>query len=542
MNWWSRLVGRKQMEEQLEKELSFHLDQHAGDLIASGCTPEEARRQARLSLGGFEQVKEECRDARGTRWLEDLVRDTRHTFRTFRQKPGFGAVAVMILGLGVAATTVMFAVVHSVLLKALPFSGSDRLVTVNGYTERLGDFWGFSNPDFDDLRRSSRSLTVAAWTYGGGTISEPGEPEYANGRKISAELLPTLGTLPLLGRAFQPDEDRPGAPPVTIISYALWQRRFSGDPAAVGRTLVFEGKTYTVVGIAPASFQLSGDADVFTPLGQSTDPRMQNRAARFIHLVARLRQKVTLSEAQSEIAVIANQLAKEYPKSNEGITMRVHPLQQELVGDVRETLWLLLSGVGLLLLLACVNIASLFLTRAISREREFAMRVALGAGRGRLMRECLTESVAFGICGGLLGIVLAAVSLRPFVVFWPGSLPRAEEIQLDWSVLWFAIGVSLLSGLLFGVVPALRVPSHSLGHALRAGGRALAGGSRRLHSAFVVSEIALACVLLVCAGMLGKTLLTLSSLDPGLNMHNVLTARFALSPSAVANPSQIRSA
>jgi predicted permease len=240
--------------------------------------------------------------------------------------------------------------------------------------------------------------------------------------------------------------------------------------------------------------------------------------------------------------VIAKQLAEEHPKSNEWITMRVRPLQQELVGDVRATLWLLLSAVGLLLLLACVNIAGLFLTRAISREREFAMRLALGAGRGRLMRQCLTESAVLGICGGIVGFVLAAVSLRPFVAFWPGNLPRAEEIQLEWSVLWFAIGVSLLSGLLFGTVPAVRVPSHSLEQALRAGGRTVAGSSRRTHSAFIISEIALACVLLVCAGMLGKTLLTLSSVDPGLNVHNVLTARLAISPSALADPAQIRSA
>jgi putative ABC transport system permease protein len=413
---------------------------------------------------------------------------------------------------------------------------------VHGYTEQRGDFWGFSTPDLEDVRRQSRSLTIAAWTYGGGTISEPGEPEYVNGRKISPELFSTLGILPVHGRALLPEEDRPGAEPVAVISYALWQRRFRGDSTAIGKSLVFEGRTYTVVGIAPAGFQLSGDADVFTPLGQSADPRRQNRAARFIRIVARLRPHITLDQAQSEITLIASQLAREYPKTNEGITMRVHPLQQELVRDVGATLWLLLSAVGLLLLLACVNIAGLFLTRAISREREFAMRVALGAERGRLMRQCLTESAVLGICGGFLGVLLAAVSLRPFVAFWPGSLPRADEIQLDSSVLWFAIAVSLLSGVLFGTVPALRVPSHKLEQVLRAGGRTVVGSSRRLHNALVTAEIALACVLLVCAGMLGKTLLTLSALDPGLNTHNVLTARFALSPTAVGNPSQIRSA
>jgi predicted permease len=542
MSWWSRLFRRKQMEDQLEKELRFHLDEHASDLISSGHTPGEAQRRARLALGGPEQVKERCRDARGTRWLEDAARDTRHALRAFRQKPGFAAITVMILALGIGTTTVMFAVVNSVLLQPLSFPESHRLVTVHGMLEQFGDFWGFSGPDLADVRRESRSLALAAWTDGGGTIGDPGEPEHLDGRQISADLFATLGVQPVFGRAFQPDDDQPGAPPVAILSSALWQRRFAGDPTAAGRTIVFEGQPYTVVGIAPADFRLTGDADIFTPMGQSTDPRLQNRRARFIHVIARLRPGVTLAQAQSELTLIASHLTEANPKSNKGITMRVHPLQQQLVGDVRATLWLLLSAVGLVLLIACVNIASLFLTRAISRERELAMRVALGAGRGRLMRQCLTESALLGICGGLLGVLLAAVSLRPFVAFWPGNLPRAEEIHLDWTVLSLAIGMSFLSGLFFGMVPALRVPVHTVEQALRAGGRTIAGGSRRLHSALVSSEIALAFVLLVCAGMLGSTLLTLSALDPGLNVQHVLTARLALSPAASEDPAQIRSA
>ncbi len=541
MNWWSRWRRRKQMEDELERELRFHLDRHASDLIACGHTPDEAQRRARFALGGPEQVKENCRDARGTRWLEDLAQDTRHALRTFRQKPTFAAITAIILALGIGATTVMFAVVNSVLLRPLSFPEPDRLVTAHGVMEQFGEFWGFSKPDFDDVGRESRSLIMAAWTYGGGTISSPGEPQYVDGRQISAGLFSTLGVVALHGRGFEVDEDRPGAAPVAIISYKLWQSRFAGDPSAIGRTLTFEGTPYAVIGIAPQGFQLSGDADVITPLGQNPEPRMQNRGARFVHVLGRLRPGVTMAEAQSELTMIASHLAGEYPKSNKGIAMRVHPLQQELVADVRTTLWLLLSAVGLVLLIACVNIASLFLTRAISRERELAMRVALGAGRGRLMRQCLTESAVLGICGGILGILLATISLRPFVMFWPGSLPRASEIQLDWSVLWFAMGVSLLSGLFFGMVPALRVPLHGIEQVLRAGGRTVAGSSR-LHSVFVISEIALALVLLVCAGMLGNTLLTLSSLDPGLNVHNVLAARFALSPAALASPAQIRAA
>jgi predicted permease len=540
MNWWSRLWRRNRLEDELEKELRFHLDQHASDLIARGRPVAHAQREARIALGGPEQVKQYCRDARGTRWAEELLQDTRYALRTFRQKPGFAAITVLISALGIGATTVMFTLINSVLLRPLPFSEPARLVVLHGYLEHLGEFWGFSYPDFKDIHQESRSLAVAGWTYTGGTISAPGAPEYVDGRQISADLFPTLGISPLYGRAFRSDEDRPGAARVAMISYDLWQRRFAGDRSAVGKNLIFDGKNYVVIGIAPPGFQLSGEADVFTPLGQSTDPRMQNRKAAFIKVVARLAPGVTLNQAQEEISLINRRLAREYPRSDGGVRMLVRPFMQDLVKDVRGTLWLLLSAVGLVLFIACVNIASLFLTRAVSRERELAMRVALGAGRGRLIRQCMTESAVLGLCGGLMGIVAAAVSLHPFVALWPDTLPRANEIHLDWRVLCFAIGISLLCGLFFGLTPALRVPMHRLEQVLRGGGRTT--GSPRLHSPFVISEIALAVVLLVSAGMLGHTLLRLSSLNPGLDPRNVLTARFALSPNALANSSQIRSA
>src|ERR1700676_1555934 len=329
-----------------------------------------------------------------------------------------------------------------------------------------------------------------------------------------------------------------------IISYGLWQRDVGRQPSTIGRSLVYDGKTYTVVGIAPAGFQLDGGADVFTPLEQrqNTDPRMQNRAARFLRVMARLRPGFGLAEARAELTLIARHLAEEYPKSNAGLGVIPYPLQKELVGDVGSTLWLLLCAVGLVLLIACVNIASLLLARAVSRERELAMRVALGARRGRLARQCLTESAILGLGGGLLGVLLAFVSVHPFVAFWPGSLARAEEIHMDWRVLIFAVGLSLFSGLLFGLAPAMRVPVHDVEQTLRAGARSIAGSSRRLHSAFVISEIALAVVLLVSAGMLDHTLLALSSLDPGFNVHNVITAHFALSPPMLENPKQIRQA
>ncbi len=545
MTWWQRVWRRGRMEDQLEKELRFHLDQQTADLIAGGQEPAEARRQARLTLGGPEQVKEQCRDARGTRWLEDLWQDFRYALRTLRQRPGFAAVALLTLALGIGATTVMFTVINGVLLRPLPYVEPGRLVNVQEQTEQAtawGNLWAFTYPNFLDCKRESRSLDLAAWRYNGGTVSEPGEAEYVDGLQVSSQLFPILGVNFVGGRGFLPEEDRPGAAPVAIISHALWQRRYAGNPQVVGMPIVFEGKPYTVVGITPPDFKMGGDAAIFTPLGQVTERYMQNREAHFgFRVWGRLRPGVTLVQAQTELGLIGRHLADQYPKSNAGRTFIADPLRPD-VGDVKSTLWLLLGAISLVLLIACVNIASLMLARAVSRDRELAMRVALGATRSRLVRQSLTESAVLGLTGGLLGILLAAAGVQPFVLFWPGSLPRAEEVQLDRHVVLFAVGVSLLSSLVFGLAPTLRVRSRELEQTIRAGARTLAGSSRRLHAGFVIAEIALAVVLLVSAGMLGRTLLHLSSLDPGVNVRNVLIARMALSPNTLANPARTRAA
>jgi predicted permease len=543
MNWFQRLWQGKKMEEQLEKELRFHLDEHVNELIARGDAPDLAQRNARLALGGPEQVKEKCRDARGTRWLEDLLQDFRYALRTLRKRPGFTAVAILTLTLGSGATSIMFTVINGVLLKPLAYPEADRLVTLRGKTEKYGEQWGFSYPEFHDYQSMSRTLrSVAAWTYGGGTVTKPGEAEYLFGRHISSGLFSVLGVPLVTGRAFLPQEDQPGAAPVAVISYGLWQRRFGGSPETIGQQIVVDGKSYTIVGIAPAELRLDGEADIYTPLGHSTDPRMQNRGAFFIHVLGRLQPNVTIAQAQTELSVIARQLATQYPGNNQGRDMLAHPLSQEVVGDVRPTLWLLLGAVSLVLLIACVNVASLSLARAVSRQRELAMRVALGASRGRLVRQCLTESSVLGISGGALGILLAFVGIHPFVSLWPGSLPRAEDVRIDWRVLLFALSVSLLSSFLFGLAPALRAPARELERSLRGGARSLVGNTRQLHSGFVVAEVALAVVLLVSAGILGRTLLRLSSLDPGFNTQNVLAAHVALSPAVLQSPAKARAA
>jgi len=475
--------------------------------------------------------------------IASLAQDLRYAFRQLHKNPGFAAVAVLTLALGSGATTGIFTVFSGVLLKPLDYPHPESLVTLHVQAEKRGDRWGFSYPDFLDCQRRCRSFEgVGAWTYGGGTISAPGEAEYADGRLISANLFSVLRVPLVKGRSFVPAEDQVGAAPVAIISTRLWQRRYGASPNAVGMSLRYGGKAYTVVGIARPNFQLDGDADVFTPLGQATEPRMQWRGAHFIHVDARLRPEVNLSEAGAELAVMGARLAKQYPDSNKGITLVPHSLQSEVVQNVKPTLWLLLSAVSLVLLIACVNVASLLLTRVVSRGHEFGLRLALGAPTSRLFRQCLIESSVLGICGGSLGLLLAALGTGPFLRFWPDGLPRADEVHVDWRVLLFAIATSILTALIFGLIPAFRANRSAIEETLRSRSRTITGSARRPLGGFVVSQIALALVLLSAAGVMGRTLVRFASLNPGIDIRNTLSARVALSPSVLSNPAQGRAA
>ncbi|HEY2168575.1 MAG TPA: ABC transporter permease, partial [Candidatus Angelobacter sp.] len=541
-----RFFRRRTEDADLARELEAHIAHQVDENISAGMSAEEARRQAYLKLGSPQQVREKVWQWNTVKLFEHLVQDLRYALRTLRRMPGFTAVTLLTLALGSGATTVMFTVINGVLLKPLPYADPDRLVALQEKTEKanqFGNLWSLAYPNYIDCKNETHSLAMAAWRYSGGTIAGAGDPEYVDAFQISSELFSILGVSLKHGRTFLPEEDRLGSAPVVIISDGLWQRRFGGHADAIGKPLVYGEKNYSVIGIAPPGFRLNGDeADVFTPLGQDASPVLQNRERHAgINVVARLKPGATLSQARNELALTGVHLAAQYPKSNAGRTFVAEPLQPA-VGDVSSTLWLLLGAVSLVLLIACANVANLLLARAVSREREFAMRVALGASRGRVVRQCLTESAMLGLAGGLLGVSIAAIGIRPFVRFWPGSLPRAEEVHLDWHVLLFALGVSLFSGVLFGLAPALRIPTRSLENALRAGTKTIAGTSRRLHASFVVSEIALAVVLLISAGILGRTLLRLSSLNPGLNIHNVLVSRMALSAATLENPARIRSA
>lgn len=551
---WRAIVPRTASD--IEEEFRSTLDAYQEDLIRRGLPEQEARRKARIDLGRPSSQNEVYRDAIGLRLLDELRGDLRYGLRGLLQRPGFTIVALLTLALGIGVTAVMFSVVNGVLLTPLPYADPSQLVVLQeqtNYSTLLGDLWAFSKPNYEDLRREATGLDFAAFLYNGGTVSTPKSAEYVDGYDISANMLALLGIHVVCGRDFTSADDDPGAPPVAIIGYDIWQSLYEANPNVIGEQIVFDEKTFSIVGVAPPGFlleggiELEGEPGIFLPLGQEKAPFLVHRDRHGLRVWARLHSGLTLEQAREQLAVVGSRLAKAYPDSNAGRTFIADPLRPNTVsaggtfaGDERSALWLLLAAASLVLLIACVNVASLLLARSVSRQREFAIRVAIGAGRGRVVRQCLTESALLGLLGGALGVLLAFLSIRPFMIYWPHGLPRASDVHLDGHVLLFALGVSLLSGFVFGIAPALRVPVRNLEQTLRAGSRTVPGASRPLHSGYVISEIALAVVLLVSAGVLAHTLLRLASTDPGLDIRNVVTGRVSLGPATLKDPAATR--
>jgi len=480
--------------------------------------------------------------------METLFQDLRYGLRMLVKSPGFTVVAVATLALGIGANTALFSVINGVLLSPLPFPQPDQLVTLH---ENKPNFEGgsLSYPNFRDWRSDNHTFSslALARTYVF-SLTGIGEAEQVSGDFVSSDFFPVLGMKPVIGRTFAEDEERVGADPVALISAGLWRRKFSSAPDILGKNITLDGRDYTIVGVIPADFHLDipgfQDGQVYAPIGQWSNPLLLKRGAGLgFHGIGRLKPGVTIEQARADMDGITRSLAEAFPDVDKGITALLRPLKEQMIGHVRPLLLVLLAAVGFVLLIACVNVVNLLLARATGRTREFAVRAALGASQGRVVRQLLTESILLALAGGGVGLLLAAWGTRAALGVLPAALPRAEQVGLDAHVLIFTAGISLLAGILFGLTPALKTSQPDLHDTLKQGGRGASGNRHRMQSVFVVAEMALALVLLIGAGLTIRSLAKVWSVDPGFNPHHVLTFGFSLPPAMVhAKPDAIRAA
>ena len=478
--------------------------------------------------------------------MNAFLPDLRYALRTLARAPGFAAVAILTLALGIGANTAMFSVVEGVLLARLPYTHSDRLVVLWETNLRFKHNSWASYPNFQDWQRSAHSFEqIAAMRWNDYDFTNPGAPEHFLGQEITSNFLPTLDVKPALGRNFSKQEDERGGAPVAIISDRLWKTRFKRDRAALGKAVTLNGREYAVVGVLPPDFRFA-DADervdVYTPLAQGDPLLLAPRGSTQVLPIARLKPGVSLSEARAEMGAIQSHLEELYPEANRGMGADVVPLKLVLIQDVRKTLLLLFGAVGLVLLIACANVANLLLARSASRSREFAIRSALGASRLRVVRQLLTESTVLSLGGAALGLAIAKYSVAPLVAVVPGVLPRSQEIGLNAYVLLFTLGVSLVVGILFGLAPALKNSRTDLQTSLKEGGRGTTSGHHRIQDSLVIVQMALTLMLLVGAGLLFRTLRRMSETNPGFDLAHVITFKVGFSPSLTATASETRAA
>ena len=469
-----------------------------------------------------------------------MATDLRFAFRSLAHNPGLTSIAVLALALGIGANTAIFSVMNGVLLAPLPYQDPTRLVQLS---ERSPAFNTMSVAylNFRDWRDQSRCFSsMAAIRWEDYDVTGGGQPEHLSGRMVSAGFFRVLGVHPLLGRDFDFNEDRPGTTPVVMISGGLWNRRYGSDPGVIGRKLKLNGEDYTITGVTPADFQFQGKYDLYTLIGQWDDIVVRSRDMHpGIYIVARLKPGIGLARAQSEMTAIAVRLAEAYPKSNAKHGINVKPLTDVIVGDVGSTLLVLLGAVGFVLLIACANVANLLLARSTGRRKEMAIRSAMGASRARVIRQLLTESVVLSLSGGAVGLALAAWGAKAVVAAVPGGLPRMENITVDTWVLAFTLGVSLITGVVFGLAPALESSVSDVHETLKEGSRGSTGGPHRLRSLLVVCEVSAALVLLVGAGLMLRTMRQLNSVNPGFDPARVLTFSVGLSPADTVTSDRI---
>ena len=526
------------VEREVDSELAFHLDMRIRELVEQGMTPDDARATALTRFGDVDRITEACRDIgrrrnkdmRRAEWLTELRHDLRYALRGLRASPGFTAVAVLTLAMGIGASTTIFSVANAVLLRPFPYHEPKRIVRLYE-TNPTTDLFSVSEPNYLDWLQRVRGLSqMAAFTGGNLTLLGDGDPEELSAMAATPSLFPLLGVRPLIGRVFREEESKPGAPArVILFSYAFWQTRFGADPQVVGRTVNLNGTSYEVIGVMPPEFVFPGNPALWEPLAPSATlsrgetPRGDRRLA----VLGRLAPNVTIARALDELKSVARDLARQYPETNRGWGANVTSLEEWLIGDeLRTRVQVLLVAVGLLLAMGCVNVANLLLARATARQREMSVRAALGAGRGRIVRQLLTESLVLAAIGAALGVALTVVAVPILRDVGQTAIPRLDELDIDWQVVAFGIVASVVTGILFGIAPALQASRADLNDVLRSGGRVAAAS--RLRSILIVTSVALALVLLVGAGLVGRSFERLMRVDYGFRAEGVFTASVTL--------------
>ena len=536
----------RQVNQDFVHELQTHLDLLTDENVRRGMSPEEAKRAARIRLGGQTQLKEINRELHGLPAIETFLQDTRYAFRVLRKNPGFTAVAVLTLALGIGANTAIFSVVYAVLLKPLPYTNPEQLFTVFQANKQQGIAeTGCSYLNFEEWRAQDHVFSELAGIVAHQlTLTGNVEPTVVNTSVVTPEFFTLLDVKTVAGRIFSPQDGQQGAPPVALVSEDLWRGRFGADPKIIGTAINLDQRPFTVIGIIPAAFRapfFNTKQEVWIPLVQ--DPLfstfMPQRGTHLLPVIGRLKPGVSVAQAQAEMDAISGRLAGEFPAENTGWTVRLVPLQKEIVGDVRTGLLVLLGAVGLVLLIACANIANLLLSRATSRSKEIAVRTALGAGRARIIRQLLSETAVLGLLGGVVGIALACWSVKALNSLLPSSLPQMNPIRVDYFVLGFALLLSAIAGVAFGLVPAMFAGHADIQSTLREGARSGESRNRRRARSFLaVVEISLAMVLLVTAGLLLRSFARLTSISPGFDAQHIVKADISLPQFQYSTPQQ----
>jgi len=540
---WRNLVRKRQVERELSDELDSYVDLLSRAKIESGFTDAEARRSALVDLGGVEQIKEKVRATRFGFGIETFVGDLRYSLRSLFKKPAFTLTAILALALGIGANTAIFTIVRGVLLKSLPFPEPERLVAI-GEVAKTGPLTAVPHQNYLDWRAQQRVFTdMSARLPAGGILTGDGEPERIFGRFVTASFFPTLQMPPQLGRFFDESEDKPGGERVIVVSDGLWRRHFGGDAAVLGKSVQYNGGSWTLIGVTSPNFDFYGrtndNNDFFIPLGQLEQKDSRGRGYP-VRITARLRPGVSERDARAEVQTLAKRSAIQYPQTDDGNAVDVRPFLSDYVGDTANALVVIAAGVALLLLIACANVANLTLARGITRQREIALRLAVGASRLRVIRLLLSESILLALIGGILGVTLAIWGLDLFKAFASESLPRLAEVRMDGWILGLTFAATVASGILFGLAPALQTTRADLDSTLKSGGRQSAGrtGTRGLRNALVIVELALSLMLLIGGGLLVQSFRHLMAVDPGFDARNVLTFRLRLADMKYPDPAQ----